>query len=184
MDSEVYKVIELNCEKKDFTETGASFQVNHFGYSCYLPGTPAALVCSDKRKVWAVSCNNGFTLWKVEGEIAGKRFCPYGVLTHSQQVLIADYENPRILALDTAGSILQCIPLPEEVGRPRHLGWSQGQLVALSFHPGKGQWRLSRFARKTLNGRATLTQISALVIFLITVFTALLAYVYHRFTIR
>ncbi len=138
------QVVELNCEKKRFTQTGASFQVDNFNCFCNLPGSPATLVCCDVEQVRVVSCKDGSTLWEVGEAVAGKRFNPHGVLSYSEFLLVADFNCHRIVVI-TEGSFRQSIQLPEEVGRPCELGLSQDQLVVLGYHPVERKLKLSRF---------------------------------------
>ncbi len=132
--SEPYQAIKLNCEMRTFTqEEGGVIQLDTRPvYLCYLPGSPAALVCSGGFKVRAVSCRDGSNLWNVDGKVAGCNFNPLGLSVHSGVILVADYNNHRIVVLSPAGSVLQSIHLPKQVQNPKALCWSKDQLAVLS----------------------------------------------------
>ena len=124
------QAMELNCEKRTFIEPHENIivKMNNCPLSlCYLLGSKAALVCCDKHKVWAISCDDGSTLWEVEEPVAGEIFSPYKVLPDLQGVLVIDYDE--FVVLSASGSVLQCIELPEEIGEPPGLCWSNHQLV-------------------------------------------------------
>ena len=145
------RVIELNCDKRPFTETGKAFKVQWLPLEFqYFPHPCNALVFSGlDGAVWAQSAETGEVLWKVSGKtIAGWKIKPQGMLAIPllQVMLCADYFNNRILILDPVkGSILQTIQSPEEVGKPWNLCWKD-QLIVQSDHQGEGRRKASFFA--------------------------------------
>ncbi len=121
-----YCVIELDCSSSTFTPTGRGFPLEIKGcnavFHC-LPSPHNALVlCQWKAPVVSsFSCESGDKLWELKGEVDGADIDPQGVTFSPQHqlLLMADYTNKHILALDPrSGSHLQSLPVPQEVGDP------------------------------------------------------------------
>ncbi len=113
-------VRELNCSSETFTETGRT--VNTSGawrIMCYLPDPYRALVfaCFFIGLVQAVSCETGQQLWKLQGEVDGKKITPWRVVFHPQLSLLisVDRDQKRLLLSDPgSGEPMQSIGVPED----------------------------------------------------------------------
>ncbi len=145
-----HQLIELNYEKKIFTETGKRFTaVVRVRWLQYLHGFREALLhAGEHYGVYAQSTQDGSMLWRLEGQVDGRKIDPYRLLLtpDHQAVLCADPSNNRILVLNPAdGSVLQIIQLPDEVGYPYDLNWCRDQLVLSSLEC-IDQYGLSFFA--------------------------------------
>ncbi len=128
-------VKELNCSSKTFTETGRTVNIAGECFDmCYLPAPHSTLFLSHGYGDWveAVSCETGKQLWRLEGEVDGKKMWPRGVTIHPefQLLMVAEYNKERILVLnpDTGSPLPACtFPSPH----PWHFYWSRGRLLVL-----------------------------------------------------
>ena len=128
------KVIELDCTKKTFTETGNMFTIAEKAYfMCFLPPPHRALVLSFNTEVVAVSCETGEELWRVK-EVDGKLLNPWSITfsPYDQALLVADPYNSRVLVLNPSdGSHLQTLTYPQ-LGPIFNLHWRNNTLTVLS----------------------------------------------------
>ena len=133
-----HDVIELDCNGTKFTPTSRGFLIDLKRCSsfCYLPAPHNALVFSDgKSKVLlSVDCESGEKLWELKGDVDGAEINPAGVTFSPQHqlILLADYHNSRVLALDPSnGSHLQTLALPEELGCTQFLSLHNEHLFVI-----------------------------------------------------
>lgn len=121
-------VRELNCSSRNFFETGRKVQGSKKAYlRGYLPLPESAVVLGHIQWMEAVSCETGKQLWRLGGEVDGKKIDLWGVTFHPELrlLLAADHYN-KILVLDPGtGSLVQTFPSPH----PRFFCWTQGRLV-------------------------------------------------------
>ncbi len=101
-------------------------------YMCYLPAPHRALFLSHGYGDWveAVSCETGKQLWRLEGEVDGKKIDPFGVTLHPelQLLLVTDEPNNRILVLDPlSGDVLKMFT----ISSPRFFTWLRDQLLVI-----------------------------------------------------
>ncbi len=125
---------ELNCSSKAFTETGNNITTtHHYYFMCYLPAPHRALVLSCGQSMEAVSADTGQQLWKLDGEVDGRKSSPWGVTFHAEhQLLLMAIGHNRILVLDPwSGQILQSLLLPDD---PRTFTWLGNQLLLLQWN--------------------------------------------------
>ncbi len=142
-----FDVIELACNKLIFTPTGRRFPIELKGCLtvCHIPGPQNALVISDASAgvVLCVHLVSGNKLWESQGKLDCANIDPWGIVfsPQHQQLLLADCDNKRILALDPiSGSHLQSLPVPEELGYPWYLCPHNRYLFLVSSIRGEGGW--------------------------------------------
>ncbi len=89
--------------------------------------------------IYAVDYTSGETLWKVQGEVEGKRCCPHGMCTDKQgRLYVGDADNERVLVFDArTGRFIQQIDI-WDVGCIGGLAWSETQPHLVVSHRMKG----------------------------------------------
>ena len=147
---ECNKVIELDCSTSRFTYThtiytGLLYLCHDL---CYIPSHDSVVFSGQKSgedpaEIWAMSCRDGSVVWKMQGEVEGKKIDPHGLLWYEGVVMVVDADNHRILVLDASdGSCIKTIQ-PPGVGRIWHLGLCNTRIVMI--HGNYNELKISFF---------------------------------------
>ena len=125
-------VMELDCSLSRFTSKNTIHIGLEYCWSlCYL-STHNCLVVSNRVEIRAVSCWDSSLVWRVQGEVEGKKINPCALLLFRDSVLVADRDNERIIVVDPSdGSYIKTIQTPG-VGTIRRLGLYNTQIVMLN----------------------------------------------------
>ena len=135
------KVIELDYSSSRFIHKN-TIQIGLAACTalCYLSTHDYVVVSGvkshgDPGEIWAISCEDGEVVWRVQGKVEGKKINPWGLLLFGGAVLVADYCNNRILVLDPShGSCIKTIQ-PPGFRYIYNLGLYNTQIVMLHGFP-------------------------------------------------
>ena len=128
------EVIELDCSSSRFTRIQTIYTgLEECRDVYYLPMNDCVVVCRGD-EVRAVSCRDGSVVWRVQGEVDGKKIDPQGFLLYNGGLFMADGSNSRIVVLNANdGSFIKTIKTPG-LGKIICLNLSKTQIVIVLYH--------------------------------------------------